>query len=107
MRMQPAARTRSTTDQPNQISPATCRRGADQDDSGSRCRRKDDQMQTTDDQRAQLAAAGAMLTELAGYAQKIATGAANPCEERRAAELAADARSAVQKCAAILRSMTN
>lgn len=77
-------------------------------DSGSRCRRKDgDQMQTTDDQRAQLAACGQMLTELAGYAQKIATGFANPCEERRAAELAADARSAVQKCAAILRGMTN
>ena len=59
-------------------------------------------MQTTDDQRAQLAACGQMLTELAGYAQKIATGFANPCEERRAAELADDARRALETCAGIL-----
>lgn len=60
-------------------------------------------MQTiTQDQRQQLAACGQILTELAGLEQKKATGFANPCEERRAAELAADARSAVQKCAAIL-----
>lgn len=60
-------------------------------------------MQTiTQDQRQQLAACGQMLTELAGLEQKKATGFANPCEERRAAELAADARRAVTECAAIL-----
>ena len=56
----------------------------------------------TADQRQQLAACGQLLTELAGLERKKATGFANPCEERRAAELADDARSAVQACAEIL-----
>lgn len=60
-------------------------------------------MQTiTQDQRQQLAACGQILTELAGLEQKKATGFANPTEERRAAELADDARRAVTECAAIL-----
>ena len=62
-------------------------------------------MQTiTADQRQQLAACGQILTELAGLEQKKATGFANPCEERRAAELADDARRAVTECAEILDS---
>lgn len=64
------------------------------------------QSHMNDQQRAQIAACGQILIELAGLEQKKATGFANPCEERRAAELASDARSAVTACAGILRSMT-
>ena len=59
-----------------------------------------------DQQRTQLNACGQILIELAGIEQKKATGFANPCEERRAAELAADAVGALDTCAGILRSMT-
>ena len=64
------------------------------------------QSSINDQQRTKLAATGQILIELAGIEQKKATGVANPCEERRAAELASDARSAVTACAGILRSMT-
>lgn len=64
------------------------------------------QSHMNDQQRAQITACGQILIELAGLEQKKATGFANPCEERRAAELASDARSAVTACAGILRSMT-
>lgn len=57
-------------------------------------------------QRTKLAATGQILIELAGLEQKKATGFSNTCEERRAAELAADAVGALDTCAGILRSMT-
>lgn len=56
----------------------------------------------TPEQRAQMAACGQIMTELSGLEQKRATGFINPAEERRAAELADDARRALETCAGIL-----
>ena len=49
-----------------------------------------------------MAACGQIMTELSGLEQKRATGFINPAEERRAAELADDARRALETCAGIL-----